>query len=170
MRPVKSLFAVFFLCACAAKPGADADAGAEGGASAASSGGPQVQGAGCGAESTTGQTLCTAISLCPTLAVDHDVYPNCGFRIRGQAIDLECACNGALCPIGAPATCDQAKQLLAGQTELQVCTQVNDGRCTTPTPQATSSASSSSGAASTCDRTCAGECGGDPGCVKLCGC
>jgi hypothetical protein len=166
MRPI--LLVCLPLLACAPNQGAGADAGAEAGASAASSSGAQPQGAGCGAESTTGATLCTAISLCPTLQVDHDVYPNCGFRIRGQAIDLECACNGALCPIGAPASCQQAAQLLQDQTELQVCSQVNEGRCTTPTPQASSSSASSSG--STCDRTCAGECGGDPGCVKLCGC
>jgi hypothetical protein len=168
MRTILRLFVFWPLLACAPNVGAGADAGAEAGTSV-SSAGAQPEGAGCGAESTTGATLCTAISLCPTLAVDHDVYPNCGFRIRGQAIDLECACSGALCPIGAPATCEQAARLLSGQTELQVCSQVNEGRCTTPTPQSTSSSASSSGS-STCDRTCAGECGGDPGCVKLCGC
>ena len=166
MRAILRLFAFVPLMACAPNQGAGADAGAEGGTSA-SSPSAQPQGAGCGAESTTGATLCTAISLCPTVAVDHDVYPNCGFRIHGQAIDLECACNGALCPIGAPTTCAQAAQLLSGQTELQVCSQVNEGRCTTPTPASSSSSSSGSG---TCDRTCAGECGGDPGCVRLCGC
>jgi hypothetical protein len=148
------------LLGCAPQAGLNADAGADGGASPGTT--PQVQGAGCGVESTTGATLCTAISLCPKLAVDHDVFPNCGFRIHGQAIDLECACSGALCPVGAPLTCDQAAQLLSGQSEIQVCNQLNEGRCTAGTPAQTSP--------STCDRTCAGECGGDPGCVKLCGC
>jgi hypothetical protein len=150
------------LSACAAKTGANADAGAA--SSSSGSAAPQVQGAGCGAEATTGATLCTQISLCPKVAVDHDIYPNCGFRIRGQAIDLECACSGSLCPIGAPATCDQAAKLLSAQTEIQVCNQVAEGRCTA------AAVSPGSSGGSSCDRTCAGECGGDPGCIRLCGC
>jgi hypothetical protein len=126
-----------------------------------------AQGADCAQESTTGATLCTAISVCPNLAVDHDVYPNCGFRIRGMAIDVECVCNGQLCPLGSPTTCDQAAQLLQGQSEATVCTQVDEGRCTGGTP---APAGSAGAPASTCDATCRTECAGDPSCLKMCGC
>jgi hypothetical protein len=88
----------------------------------------------CIIEPTTGATLCTAVSTCPSIAVDHDVYPNCGFRMKSgtttsTTMILECACNGALCPIGVPTTCEQARKLLADQTEPLVCNQVADGRC-----------------------------------------
>ena len=126
----------------------------------------KAKGAGCGIETTTNTQLCTAISVCPKIAVDHDLFPNCGFRLHGDSLDLECACNGALCPLGSPATCDQAAQLLQAQTELQVCAQVNEGRCTGGGPAPATSAPPTS----SCDRTCASECGGNPQCLKDCGC
>jgi hypothetical protein len=144
------------------------DGGAEGGSSpAASDGGTAAataQGGDCIIEPSTGATICTLISLCPNVPVDHDVYPNCGFRIHGQALDVECACSGALCPLGSPTTCDQVKALLADQTEQQVCVQLQEGRCIAATIDA--GASSASG----CDRTCASECAGDVTCVRFCGC
>jgi hypothetical protein len=88
----------------------------------------------CIVEPTTGATLCTAVSTCPTVLVDHDVYPNCGFRMKAgtttsTTMILECACNGSLCPIGVPTTCAQAQKLLGEQTEPLVCNQIADGRC-----------------------------------------
>jgi hypothetical protein len=122
-------------------------------------------GAGCATSAESGATLCTAISICPSLVVDHDVFPDCGFRIQGQTLDLECDCNGALCPIGVPVTCTEAAQLLQQQqSETNVCTQVSEGRCTpgAPPPAPTST--------STCDTTCRDECGGNPSCWTACGC
>jgi hypothetical protein len=106
--------------------------------------------------------LCRGISTCPSLAIDVDQFPDCGFRIHGEAIDPECLCNGALCPMGAPATCEQARRLLASQTEVAVCQQVSEGRCL--------ELSAHDAGASGCDKACAGECGGDPSCIELCGC
>jgi hypothetical protein len=110
-------------------------------------------------------TLCTAISTCPGISVDHDVYPDCGFRIQGTVLDLECLCSGSICPIGVPATCAQAQQLLAQQTQVAVCTQVSEDRCTGVSGGPTSDAGGGG-----CDQTCASQCAGDPGCIKICGC
>lgn len=174
--PIVSLAAVLPLLLACQPPGADSgDGGAEGAAALADGGtvAPQAQGADCITEPTTGVQICSAISICPNLVIDHDVYPNCGFRIRGQTIDIECACSGSICPAGAPATCDQAAKLLADQSEQIVCQQLGDGRCVAGTPT-TSSSSSSSGASGSggngCDPTCAGECSNDPSCLRLCGC
>jgi hypothetical protein len=141
--------------------------GADAGASSTPDAGtaaPAATGAGCTQDLGGGTKLCTYISVCPSLGVDHDQFPNCGFRIRGDTIDLECVCNGALCPMGSPTSCTQAKELLSSQTELGVCQQIAEGRCTSigGTPDA--------GTTSTCDRACAGQCGGDPSCISGCGC
>jgi hypothetical protein len=138
------------------------------GASSSSAGpdggfGTAATGVSCGEDLQTGIVLCRGISTCPNLLVGSDQFPDCGFRIHGDALDLECLCSGALCPIGAPATCDQARQLLSSQTEFGVCQQVNDGRCLDL--NATRDAG-----ANGCDKTCAAQCGGDPSCIKLCGC
>jgi hypothetical protein len=109
----------------------------------------------------SGVVLCTSTSLCPTVAVDHDLYPNCGFRIPATSIDLECVCNDALCPMGSVLSCSQAAQLLASQAEVTVCTQASEQRCATL---------STSPAPSSCDRSCATGCVSDPLCLKLCGC
>ena len=171
---MRILSLVFVMCtvgsvACiTAKTGDGADAGSgpaatgDGGAAAV-----KALGAGCGIEVTTNTQLCTAISVCPKIAVDHDVFPHCGFRLHGDSLDLECACNGALCPLGSPATCDQAAKLLQGQTELQVCAQVNEGRCTAGTPAPATTGPSTT---NPCDKACASECGGNPQCLKDCGC
>src|SRR6185369_7336982 len=74
--------------------------------------GGAAQGIDCIVEPTTGDTLCSGISLCPGLYVDHDVYPHCGFRPKGNVLDIECACSEEVCPLGVPTTCAQAKQLL----------------------------------------------------------
>ena len=124
-------------------------------------------GAQCVTEQESGAVLCSAISTCPDVVVDRDVFPNCGFRIMGSTMDLECDCNGQLCPLGVPVTCAQAAQLLMQQqSETNVCTQVSEGRCTmTANPAPTTT-----GTPSTCDPGCRDGCSGDPSCYKLCGC
>jgi len=144
--------------------GAAASSAASGSGGDAGDGGGAAQGIDCIVEPTTGATLCSGISLCPGLYVDHDVYPHCGFRPKGNVLDIECACSEEVCPLGVPTTCAQAKQLLDSQTEPQVCTQVAEGRCTPGAP------TTAGGTSSTCDRTCSSECGGDPSCLKQCGC
>jgi hypothetical protein len=106
-------------------------------------------------------TLCTSIALCPETAVDHDRFPNCGFRAGHGTIDIVCLCGDFLCPLGASLTCGQARNLLATQFELSACLQVNEGRCAPRTFPPTGTA---------CDKNCAARCLGDPGCVRLCGC
>jgi hypothetical protein len=93
---------------------------------------PVVQGAECGPDPDTGVVLCLAISTCPDLVIDPDLFPGCGFRIHASAdvIDLECACFGQICPIGIATTCDQAAALMVDQSQYTVCMQVNEGRCT----------------------------------------
>lgn len=135
--------------------------GGDGGADAG------IKGDGCGVDRETGATLCAVTSMCPSVIVDRDVFPSCGFRIRGAQVDLLCACTGSLCPIGVFGTCAQAAELLAKQNEVTVCAQVNEGRCTTGGGASSSSGSSGT---KTCDRACLTECGGGAGCAELCGC
>ncbi|MDB4943086.1 MAG: hypothetical protein JWP97_2620 [Labilithrix sp.] len=140
-----------------------------------------IIGGGCGIDTATGQTLCLVTSACPTLIVDHEALPDCGFRIRGTITELVCACDNAICSMGTYATCAQAAALLTSQSEVTVCAQVAEGRCAVntapaPTPSSTSSASStsssstSSSSGSSCDRTCLQECGSGAGCASICGC
>jgi hypothetical protein len=96
---------------------------------AAEGSGP-VQGAEC---TVVGQnaSICLAISTCPTTQLDPRLFPSCGYRIHGDALDLECVCDNTwLCPIGVPSSCDQIPGLVAQQTQDTVCAQVNEGRCT----------------------------------------
>jgi len=117
----------------------------------------------CVVEPVSGTSLCTRISLCPGVAIDHDAFPNCGFRASSGSLEVDCLCGDFLCPIGTAIRCDQVPRLLAGQSEGLVCTQVSEGRCASLSP----SASRDSGS---CDRSCLSTCGGDPGCTVLCGC
>lgn len=135
--------------------GSDADAG--------------IQGAGCGIESGSGQQLCIATSICPTVIVDTSSLPHCGFRIKGSTSELVCACGDVICSMGAFTTCSQAASLLSSQTEGAVCAQVPDGRCFGAAPTSSGS-TSSSGSRPTCDRTCMQECGGGAACASICGC
>ena len=144
--------------------GSSASTASDGGTDAADAG---VLGAGCGIESGSGQQLCIATSLCPKVVVDTTAMPHCGFRIKGGASELVCACGDSICSMGAFSTCTQAASLLQSQTEAAVCAQVGEGRCFAATPS-TSSSSSSSG--STCDRQCLQECGSGAGCASICGC
>lgn len=157
--------------------GQDSDAGtatpaATGDASASVDSG--IVGGGCGVETQTGATLCVATSMCPTLVVDTEAMPHCGFRIVGAKADLVCACGSALCPMGVYSTCSEAAQLLATQTEQGVCVQLAEERCfdlagtgiTSP-----SSSSSSSGSNNpACNMQCVRDCGGGAACAAVCNC
>ncbi|MFO0679009.1 MAG: hypothetical protein U0169_20945 [Polyangiaceae bacterium] len=149
------------------------DAGAsaavdEGGiVTAQSDGGPS--GSGCAQDPISKVTLCTTVSVCPTIAVDHDLFPNCGYRIRKDGFVLECWCNGYVCPMGTPTTCQQVSDLLAQQSEVGVCTQVEEGRCTGGSAVA-DAGTSGSGQLVGCDRDCMKTCGGSEDCQRLCGC
>jgi len=160
------------LCSCiglSLGQGGSSDAGSSSssttGTSDASAEGGGATGINCGQDTTTGVTLCLGISTCPGLTIDPDAMPGCGFRVSGggATLDLECVCNDYVCPVGVATSCAQAKTLLSSQTEPQVCTQVNDGRCVQGTPTTPPPSSS-------CDKTCESECGGDPSCIKACGC
>ena len=125
--------------------------------------GAEMQGSGCVVDSVSGLTLCTSVAACAGVAVDHDAYPNCGFRASSGSLEIDCVCGDFICPLGAAIRCDQVQQLLAGQSEGLVCTQVSEGRCAARSPSAT-------GGGGSCDRNCLGTCAGDPGCALLCGC
>jgi hypothetical protein len=119
-------------------------------------------GSGCAMDLVSGATLCTSFDQCPGLAVDHDLYPDCGFRAPSTTIDLECVCGDFLCPVGAVLNCAQAKMLLADQSEVTTCVQQSEGRC--------AARSTSNKADASCDSNCAQACAGDINCRKLCGC
>lgn len=135
-------------------------------------------GGGCGVETTTGQQLCVATSQCPTLVVDTQAMPHCGFRLRSGVADLVCACGTSICTMGTFDTCEQASNLLLNQSESEVCVQVAEGRCydtaTTTTTKtaapATSSSSSTSSGGTGCDAQCVKDCGGGEACASVCNC
>lgn len=148
------------------------DAGASGDGSASSSAAiveAGVVGGGCGIEQKSGLQLCIATSMCPNVVVDTQSMPSCGFRVRGNAVDLICVCGSAICPMGIFTTCAEAAQLLANQTEQGVCVQVAEGRCV-DTGASSSSSSSSSGGNPACDKKCMSDCGGGAACASICNC
>ncbi len=134
----------------------------DGGSSAASA----VQGASCTAI-TASISLCQYISACPDLTLNVKVFPECGFRIHGSAIDPECLCeNEYLCPIGSPTTCTEAAQAAGGDTTYDsVCEQVGTGGCKDLT--AGTGAGSTTSAA--CQQ-CVSSCDNVPSCIDACGC
>jgi hypothetical protein len=153
--------------ACALEKGGDGTAakGAAGDAGG-EAGGPT--GAGCGAERQTGIQLCIATSQCPTVVVDTQAMPSCGFRIRGSIVDLVCACNGThICPMGIFTTCREAAKLLTSQTEQQVCLQATEGRCAEAAVPNQTPTNSKNPA---CDRACLDQCGGGAACASVCNC
>ncbi len=165
MRIVPLVVASCLLAACALPEiiagqgnNGKSDAGADAGDA-----GPAISGLGCGTEIETGIPLCLATSSCPSVVIDGQAFPTCGFRIRGSIVDLVCACGTHVCAMGAYTTCAQAAQLLTSQTYQSVCAQVNEGRCVEAQPPAGTSQS-------TCDRNCLKECGGGAGCAALCNC
>lgn len=163
-------------------PTSGADAGTSNTGSTSDAGGSpptgeNAMGAGCGTDPTTGVTLCLATSLCPDVSVNPSNFPECGFRINGDILDLECLCSGYLCPMGATSTCAQASQILAQQNEGSVCNAVTDNACAQLTSASATVGSSSvgtedagSGTGSGCDPVCESDCAGEPDCIQLCGC
>jgi hypothetical protein len=117
---------------------------------------------GCVVDSVSSVTLCTRISLCPGLAIDHDLYPDCGFRQPSASIDIQCICGDFICPLGVALSCAGARELMAQQSEIFACTQASEGRCALRRP--------ANPTAGSCDKACAASCSGDPGCFRLCGC
>lgn len=136
-------------------------------ADAATEGG--VVGAACGAETKTGTQLCAAVSTCPSVVVDTQAMPSCGFRIRGAVVDLVCACQTSLCPMGTFTTCNEASRLLAEQTEGTVCAQLAEGRCTDVAPTTPVGSAEQNGNPA-CDRNCIRDCGGGAACAAVCNC
>ena len=125
---------------------------------------PPVTGTSCTAVTST-VTLCQTISLCASLTLNPKVFPQCGFRIHGQAIDPECVCGNQLCPIGAPTSCTEAAQATSGDVNYDsVCQEANVGQCTGL------NTGSSSGGTSTACQTCMANCDNVPTCVDSCPC
>lgn len=147
----------------------------EGGGSTSTSSGSSTggaaasgQGSNCGTDPETGVTLCLGNSVCPGLTIDTEVFPDCGFRVNGSAVDIECSCSGMICPLGA-SSCADAQAKLANSNYGVVCSQVSAGTCAQGTPTGTTSTSTSGGGGS-CDTTCRDECAGEPTCIVACGC
>ena len=140
-----------------------AQAGGAGASAASSSGGASATGTHCGVDPSTGIALCLGISSCPNLRVDPEQFPDCGFRIAGSRLDLQCLCGDSLCPMGGAASCLDAKALLSAASASEVCAGIAEGRC-----QALKQ--TSGGSVSTCDKDCRAQCSGVPGCLTLCGC
>ena len=141
-----------------------ADGGAGGSTGLAGStavSGSVTTGAKCSTNPASGISLCKVMNACPSVVVDGDIYPDCGFRVPSAGIDLECVCGDFLCPVGTALTCSDAQSLLQGQSELLVCIQTSESRCAPLVSQS---------APSTCDTTCREGCVGDPTCVTQCGC
>lgn len=148
--------------------------GADSGAAAAKGEGgavttPAVTGTNCGADSNLGIQLCASTTQCPSVVVDQSVFPGCGWRIVNGTADLQCDCNGMMCPIGTPSSCGDAAMLLSTQTQGTVCQGIADGRCTTPGGSTGGTGSSGSGGGN-CDKNCAADCNGNASCLMLCGC
>ena len=171
MRSLLSLLALASLAACL-QLGAPLDStagGASGGSagSSADAGVTPATGTNCGVDPASGIALCLGSTSCPTVLVDPDQFPGCGYRIAGRVIDLECLCNDSLCPMGSAASCADAKALLADQSAQGVCAGIAEGRCTVV---GKSAATTNGNSSSSCDKNCRAECAGDPACITLCGC
>lgn len=167
MRWLSSIVLLVSLSSCLqVGKGSDAGSSADDDHAGGSGPGPSAAsatGTSCGVDPSTGVTLCLGLSSCPSVRVDPDQFPDCGYRVAGKAIDLECLCGDSLCPMGSAASCLDAKALLAEQSAQSVCAGVAAGRCQVvqQTPHSSSA---------TCDRDCRAQCSGVPGCVTLCGC
>jgi hypothetical protein len=157
---------------CGLIPGLGGDG--SGGSSSSSAGGSTSSiptGVDCGTDPNTGAVLCLGNTLCTGITVDSSVFPGCGFRITGEVVDIECSCNGYLCPLGAT-TCADATTKLGSENLGIVCEALSTNGCVQGTAPAasTAAASSSGGSSSTCDTECRDECAGEPTCIQNCGC
>ena len=166
MRAVSALLMTLLVSSCLqfgkhGEDGTGADAGNAG--STGSAGAATTTGTNCGVDPSSGVALCLGISSCPSVRVDPDQFPDCGYRISGNRIDLECLCGDSLCPMGKAASCRDAQGLLSEQSAQAVCAGVADGLCQV-VQQAQRSGKSS------CDQECRAQCSGVPGCLSLCGC
>jgi hypothetical protein len=164
--PLFALGVVQFLAPACVIP--DISTGADAGSSAAASssedagasGSSTTKGASCTQVSST-ISLCLYISSCPNLILNPQVFPSCGFRIHGDAIDPECLCGNYICPIGSPTSCSEAAADSSGDVNYDsVCEQSVDGHCT---------ALGTGGSSSACE-TCVQNCDNVPSCVEACGC
>ena len=174
-----SLVASVFLAGCPVQTVTGSDAG---GASAAGGdggsgtpGSPGAPAAATGADctittSSAGITLCQAMSLCPNILVDPSVFAGCGFRIRGDVIDLECECQGFLCPIGTATVCSDAAALLAQQNSGEVCGHAAEGACLNERAAGAADGGGATVTNATCDTSCELGCVNDPNCIQACGC
>ena len=133
MRRVLALLALGSLAAClqigTPQDPEESTAGSSGSSGSAGSGMVRASGIHCGVDPSSGISLCLGISTCPSVRVDPDQFPECGYRISGSAIDLECLCGDSLCPMGPAVSCLDARNLLSEQSALGVCASVADGRC-----------------------------------------
>ena len=143
--------------------GSDAGAAAP---PAGSDAGATVRGASCTAV-TASISLCEFISACPTLSLNPQVFPQCGFRIHGSAIDPECLCQSQyLCPVGAPTTCAEAAKAASGDTTYDsVCQQALTGNC-----QDLGAATGTGASQSAACQACLKNCDNVPSCIDACGC
>jgi hypothetical protein len=132
---------------------------------AASGSSAGAQGTNCGTDPDTSAVLCLGSTVCPGLTMDTSVFPGCGFRVNGAAVDIECSCSGWLCPLGAT-SCSDAQSKMMAENYSVVCSQLGTAACVQGKPVASSSSSSGG----TCDTTCRDECAGEPNCIQLCGC
>jgi hypothetical protein len=168
--PLLALGALQFLAPACVIP--DISTGADAGSSSASSSSSSGAGGGSSSATTTGASctqvsssisLCLYISSCPNLILDPKVFPSCGFRIHGDAIDPECLCGNTICPIGAPTSCSEAAADTSGDvTYDSVCEQSVEGHCT-------ALGTGGSSTSSACE-TCVQNCDNVPSCVEACGC
>ncbi len=173
--PTVTLFAMLgstTLAACfLTQSSSGSDAGADGAAAATSTAtaGTTTADAGlsnCATDPITKVTLCTSVAACPSLSINHDVFPDCGYRAVGGSFDIQCWCSGYVCPLGSPTSCADVEQLFEQQSEALVCTQVDQGRCTQPQK----TGSTTGGTTTTACQACMQQCGNTPGCKDVCGC
>lgn len=163
---VFGLAALLFTTACGEIglfPKEESDAGAAGDSGEERDSTPI--GLGCARDPVSGVELCAALSACPNVVVERDLFPHCGFRPRAGVIDMVCACDGWICSMGMASTCEQAAALLQTQSELGVCLQVHDGRCLDAQPGGGPQPGAND---PKCDPVCISECAGNPTCYEFC--
>ncbi len=157
------------LSGCALLQALEGGSGGSTTTAAAAGGSTPVAGSDCGQDPDTSAVLCLGNNVCPSVTIDTNAYPGCGFRVSGYTVDIECSCSGWLCPLGAT-TCTDAQTKLSAENLGTVCGQMGTGVCVQGTPVTSSSSSSSTSAGGTCDQSCLAGCDGEPICIQTCGC